>query len=232
VDALLNRASVEGLRFFGRMSASISHELKNTLSIMNENAGLLEDLALLAEQGKALDASRVKDLGSAIKRQIRRTDLIIRNMNRFSHTVDQPLAEVEVAEFLEFILDVSRRLTAAQVVTVTVHAEGQPLMIVTRPFFLHSLVWLLLEFGMEQVGKSGTLTLKPRKAASGAWIRLAGFERLTPEAGRNLPGKQDETLLTLLEAQLEMDFEQQALDLFLPKKIHDASLRGSASATS
>jgi hypothetical protein len=29
-----------------------------------------------------------------------------------------------------------------------------------------------------------------------------------------------------------MDFEQKALDLFLPKKIHDASLRESASATS
>ena len=32
-----------GLQFFGKVSASISHELKNVLAIINENAGLLED---------------------------------------------------------------------------------------------------------------------------------------------------------------------------------------------
>ena len=33
----------EGFQFFGKMSASISHEIKNALAIINENAGLLED---------------------------------------------------------------------------------------------------------------------------------------------------------------------------------------------
>ena len=48
----------EGLRFFGTMTASISHELKNALSIINEGAGLLEDLAAMSARGMALDPAR------------------------------------------------------------------------------------------------------------------------------------------------------------------------------
>jgi hypothetical protein len=33
-----NTPAEEGLKFFGRISTSISHELKNALAIINENA--------------------------------------------------------------------------------------------------------------------------------------------------------------------------------------------------
>ena len=219
--SILDRASLEGLRFFGRISASISHELKNTLSIMNESAGLLEDLALLAEQGKALDASRVKSLGSSIKRQIQRTDQIIRNMNRFSHAVDEPLKEIDLVDFLEFVLAVSSRLTAAKGVAITIQPTDQPLMVVTRPFFLHSLIWLLLEAGMGQAGKSKALTLMPEKIEPGISIRLMGLETLAPEAEKSFLPKQGEPLLSLLEAKIKMDLEQKALILILPKRLKD-----------
>ena len=49
-----------GLQFFSQISASISHELKNVLGIINENAGLLEDLTLMAERGVPLDPVRLK----------------------------------------------------------------------------------------------------------------------------------------------------------------------------
>jgi len=39
------------LRFFGNISTSISHEIKNVLAIINENAGLLEDYNLHGRKG-------------------------------------------------------------------------------------------------------------------------------------------------------------------------------------
>jgi len=48
------------LKFFGKMTASISHELKNVLAIINENAGLLEDLCAMAEKGRPVDPVRIK----------------------------------------------------------------------------------------------------------------------------------------------------------------------------
>jgi hypothetical protein len=230
--SLLDAAAAEGLRFFGRTSASISHELKNTLSIMNESAGLIEDLALLAEKGRPLDPARVRTLGATIKRQIQRTDQIIRNMNRFSHNVDDPFKQIELVDFLEFVLAVSRRLTAAKGVTVTVHPRDQPLMIVTRPFFLHSLLWRLLEYGMERVGKSKALSLTPEEREPGIWVRLTGLETPAPPAGQGFPAPPEKTLLDLLEAQLKVDPDEKALILVLPTRVGEEVQGKSASKTS
>jgi len=77
-----------GVRFFGRMSASISHEIKNVLAIINENAGLLDDFALMAEKGMPLDPRRLGKVAESLMKQVRRADAIVRNMNKFAHSVD------------------------------------------------------------------------------------------------------------------------------------------------
>ena len=60
-----------GLQFFGKMTASISHEIKNVLAIINENAGLLEDLALLAGRGAAIDPQRLTNMSQAVMKQVK-----------------------------------------------------------------------------------------------------------------------------------------------------------------
>ena len=78
-----------GLHCFGAISASVSHELKNALAIINENAGLLEDLSFMAEKGLPLEPAKLKSLAASIGKQIQRADGIIRNMNHFAHsTID------------------------------------------------------------------------------------------------------------------------------------------------
>ncbi|MBW2430934.1 MAG: sensor histidine kinase, partial [Deltaproteobacteria bacterium] len=48
-----------GLQFFSQISASISHEIKNVLAIINENAGLMEDFTLMEDRGIPIDAARL-----------------------------------------------------------------------------------------------------------------------------------------------------------------------------
>jgi hypothetical protein len=57
-----------GVQFFGIISASISHDIKNVLAVLNENAGLIEDLVLMAEKGASFNQERVKSLAGSIKR--------------------------------------------------------------------------------------------------------------------------------------------------------------------
>ena len=56
------RSAEIGLAYVGAMSASISHELKNVLAVIHENAGLLEDLSLRADQGVPLEPERLKTI--------------------------------------------------------------------------------------------------------------------------------------------------------------------------
>jgi len=102
------------LQFFGRISASISHELKNVLAIFNENAGLLEDLTYMADQGKPIDPKRLEKMAGTFKKQIGRADDILKNMNRFAHTIDEPVTDVNLHEIIDLFLALTARFTIMQ----------------------------------------------------------------------------------------------------------------------
>ena len=61
MSAKLEIVTESGLQFFGKMTASISHEIKNVLAIINENAGLLEDLALMADRGAEIGRASCRE---------------------------------------------------------------------------------------------------------------------------------------------------------------------------
>jgi hypothetical protein len=52
-----------GLQFYGKITASVSHEIKNVLAIINENAGLLEDFTFMADRGKPIDPAAGRPCG-------------------------------------------------------------------------------------------------------------------------------------------------------------------------
>ncbi len=208
----------EGLRFFGKMSASISHELKNTISIMNESAGLLEDLSAIAEKGGTIDTAKVKRLSATIKQQIKRTDDIIRNMNRFSHLVDESFGQIETAAFLRLVIEITRRLTASAGVTVTLEDNGKPLHITTRPFYLHYFLWMLIQYCINAAGAKGELKLTPKPAGNGGvYIVFSGLEMVPDEPEQHFIGHGGENLIPLLGAKIHGSVPEKALHLFLPE---------------
>ncbi|WP_054693217.1 hypothetical protein [Desulfosarcina cetonica] len=101
--------AIEGVRFFGEISASISHELKNVLAIVNENAGLLDDMVRMSEQGLCLAPERVSRAALSIIRQVARGDRIIKNMNRFAHSADLPREDLDIREVVDFIPELTAR---------------------------------------------------------------------------------------------------------------------------
>ncbi len=153
-----------GLHCFGSISASISHELKNALAIINENAGLLEDLSSMAEKGLPLDPARLKSLAASIGKQIQRADGIIRNMNRFAHSADEAVKCIDLGETLALTVALSSRLAAMKSVTLNFIPPPQPIFATTRLFYLENLVWLCLKEFIEStaVAKEITLSLRPQ----------------------------------------------------------------------
>jgi signal transduction histidine kinase len=215
----LQKAAIDGLAFFGQVSASISHELKNTISIMNESAGLLEDLSGMADKGIPIDTAKVKRLSATIKHQITRTNDIIRNMNRFAHLVDEPYRQIDVADCLKLVIAVSNRFIASAGVEITTDGS-RPSTIVTRPFYLHHLIWLLIKHCIDVTGIKGSLAIESKQVEkSGACILFSGLASIASE--QQFAENALENLLSILEARLETDFTKNTLCLFLPETIDD-----------
>ena len=194
-----------GLQFFGRMSASISHEIKNVLAIVNENAGLLEDFCLMADRGIPIDPARLKIMAGKVKQQISRADGITKNMNLLAHSIDQTVTTVDLAQTIELLIALTARIAALRGVKVDLQLPGGPLTISTAPFFLMNLLWLCLEFAMDAGGDLKRVELVTERTKNGAKIRFRQLAGLSDGPLKTFPSEQEKSLLGLLGANLTVD---------------------------
>jgi len=207
------------LRFFGKMSASISHEINNVLAIINENAGLLEDFALVADKGTPIDPARLKTMAGKIQNQIRRADIIIRNMNKFAHSVDESIKGIDLNDLLELVVALSNRLASMRGVTLKLNTSTNPLFITTNHFFLENLLWQCLDFAMDAAGQGKTVSLNVEITENTAVIRFSQLEGLKTASGIMSPVTMAEGLLDALKGRLTTDMEAGVMALTLPADI-------------
>jgi light-regulated signal transduction histidine kinase (bacteriophytochrome) len=144
----LEKSQGGGLKFFGLINASISHELKNVLAIISESAGLMEDLLLLAQKGGRLDIERFQAVCQKVRRQTQRADGIIKNMNRFSHSVDQEVQRLDLNEMVFLVRALSERLAAMRGISLEGTGAGEAVWVTTNPFFLARQIWSCINFTM------------------------------------------------------------------------------------
>jgi signal transduction histidine kinase len=195
----------EGFQFFGKMSASISHEIKNALAIINENAGLLEDFMLLAEKGRPIDPERLKSLAGQVMKQVKRADDLVKRMNRFAHSADEPSKNIDLGETLELITSIAQRLASRRDARVDLVIPEQSEKLATNPFLLENLIWLVLDFILAAGHKA--VHLLPESTEDGPRIRFSLSGPWTSVFSEGFPSGKEKALLEALKADLRMDPE-------------------------
>jgi signal transduction histidine kinase len=208
-----------GLAFFGRVSASISHEIKNTLAIINETAGLLEDLTLLAGKGIPLSAERLRRLSVTIQEQVDRADKIVKKMNRFSHSTDQTVQSVNIYETTVFVTELCDRLLHTRNLTVNVAPPENPVIVSSSLFYLEHMIWACIDFIMKVAGTGKTITITIEKLTSGAQIRLNSLGAPLKTSQEIFPSGAEKALQETLDAEIRIDSETGGILIILPEEI-------------
>lgn len=152
----------ERLKFFGRITASATHDLKNVLAIVNENAGLLEDLCALAERGQ-LTPDRLAHSCVRIREQIQRGNGIIKRLNDFSHTPDVDSASVDLGEAVALAAGLSARFAQLNETTLDVNTDSTATVHASR-FDIVRLASGLMEAASMAAGKSGAVSVSTNAA--------------------------------------------------------------------
>ena len=169
----------EEMRFFGDVSAAISHEINNRIAVISEKAGLLEDLSTMLAQGKDFDPERFGVQSRKIVEQVRLARQIVRNFNRFAHSVDVEHATVEVAELLEFVAELYACKAMMANATLSVSKSNQAVNITTSPFVLETVVGRGLDIALASIGDGGTITLEAERTDEGVRVKFGGLAGVT-----------------------------------------------------
>ena len=203
--AKLERLTQSGLQFFGKMTSSISHEIKNVLAIVNENAGLLGDLALMADRGAAIQPQRLIDMSQTVMKQVRRADAIVKNMNRLAHSVDESPQAIELNDILEMLVALSDRFASMRAVAVRLKRNEHPVKLRTSAFFLLNLLWLCLDFAMDAANKDKIVELVAQKSEADIQVCFKGLDGLAGPPVREFPTEPEKDLCDLLGAELNIN---------------------------
>lgn len=182
---------------FSKISATVSHEIKNTLSIINENAGLLNDFAMMAGEEGGVPSGQVYSATATIAKQVTRSNTIMLNLNRFSHSGDTPVSQANLQEILQLMVALTSRQAASKSVSVTTHCPGD-ITITTSLLPLEALLFFVLN-NLYDIA-SGGATLCIEATVSGAEVQINFTDKEWPSGRFNnyIPGEKEQVLAKVL----------------------------------
>ncbi len=200
------------VQVFAKISASISHEIKNTLSIINENAGLLDDFALMAGEDQGVAVERVRLATAAIAKQVDRSNAIMKNLNRFAHSADSYLAKTDLKEVLSLMVELTDRQAAMK--NISTRLDCLPgLALYTCLIAFESLIYLTI-LSLFQLGREGTtLAIEAKNEGRDICICFT-IEQGDESALIDYPNREQGFLLEQLQASFRRDDNR--LYLLLP----------------
>jgi hypothetical protein len=208
------------VQVFAKISAAISHEIKNTLSIINENAGLLNDYAQMAEQTGAeqtggLPLDRILSITEAIEKQVDRSNIIMKNLNRYAHSGDTSLAHANLKETLSLVIELSSRQAAMKEIGITLECPPD-IAVFTHLISLESLIYLTLLTFYDDCEAGSALTVQGIKENGNISIYFK-----VEEKNVLLPGRFPDDDQRLLAEQVSGSYHQEknSLCITFPARI-------------
>jgi signal transduction histidine kinase len=200
------------LAFFGKVNASISHELKNILAIISEAAGLLQDLTEMAKKGQKIELEMLNSCSQDIVEEIQRGFTTIKQMNTFSHSMDAPLKSVNLIEVLDLMINLAGLLSYASKVRFD-PAQEEAFIVSTCPFRLQNLVYQTLVFAFKSIGASGEIQVAVhREMNGGARITFSG---LGTNGDLPFPSEETKNIAKSIGAEILMTDDSQAIDILV-----------------
>lgn len=214
------QTGVEGicLEVFGMLSASVTHEIKNTLSIINENAGLLQDLCSMVDEDEGIPAKRVEATTATVAGQVARSNIIMKNLNRFAHSNDKVPGQTDFSEMLELMVELTSRFAAMRKVSVTVSCQPGKI-VETNLLVLHSLVFLTLHRLYSVCPENSVLQIVGKADEKQHVVVRFLLEGESPlSCPPDFPGFREDTLATAIKATCKS--QDGEVVITLPVSIH------------
>jgi len=164
------------LGFFGKITTGATHEINNVFSIIKENIGLLSDWSEKAKGEKGIEPEKLARVSEGVRKQLGRGQDIVKQLNKFAHSVDEPAAEVELGEVLENMAYLSHRYVRRKALKLEINSPKKGVWVKTDPFVLRLAVFSIVGLYLKTSGEGSTVSLGAGEENSVPFIEFSGGE--------------------------------------------------------
>jgi signal transduction histidine kinase len=193
--------------FIGKIMADLSHEIMNVLAIIRERSGLIEDLMALNKEATFPYRKKLANTLTTIRNQVSRGMAVGEKLNRFAHSMDEPLVQYDVNDLLDQIKFLMQRFARLKNIQIEANFTDPPLTVETDPFRVILVLAACIECGIDRTVKGGEIMLQCKKVQKGTSIQcLFGCRKSSAE---------DEQTIQSLQARLHDPIERLGAQLEL-----------------
>ncbi|MGD9504337.1 MAG: hypothetical protein AB7W37_05480 [Syntrophobacteraceae bacterium] len=161
--------------FSGRITAAFTHEVKNVLAIIKEASGLMEDLLLMSKAAPFPHKERFERAIGTIQAQVQRGVELSTRLNRFAHSLDEPLASVDLKEIVDQFALLAKRFATLREMTLRSDAASVDgtFNILTSPVRFQMALLAAVESCWAAMPPGGAVALLPERREEGAAVMVS-----------------------------------------------------------
>jgi C4-dicarboxylate-specific signal transduction histidine kinase len=178
------------IAMIGRISAAMTHEMRNILAIIRESSGLMQDILALSEESAFPHRHKFANALGKIEKHVRRGDEIVTQFNAFAHSMDEPRDRVEVKELIGQVAILMQRFARAKQVTLSAETHDRAPSIYTNPLRLMLVLAACVEHLVSQGEPGDAIVIRPDKEKEKAVIEVL-VKKASVEAGPTPPDLAD-----------------------------------------
>ncbi|MBW2239862.1 MAG: hypothetical protein JRD87_05140 [Deltaproteobacteria bacterium] len=171
----MNHLKRKEVAFFGKITAGITHEIKNVLAIIQESSGLMEDILDVTENGAFSHKDKFTKSINRIRGQIQRGIDITTRLNRFAHSPDHCPSSLDLNEITEQMVLLASRFARLKNVVLESSPSDPPLIIRSDPVSLEMALFESIGILLDVIDSGGKITLSPRKIQD-KYVLGVGYE--------------------------------------------------------
>ena len=160
------------LKFVGAITASVTHELNNIISILNQTGGLLDDMLAGAEQDISIKSERLRKIADRIRIQTERGINIIKRLNSFAHSGDQSFGTFDLNELMENLGALLERFVTLRGASLSMELSSESLELTNNPLAVQQIIFLSLKIILRDTQKNEAVIISTNGTETGRKIKL------------------------------------------------------------
>jgi signal transduction histidine kinase len=177
----MNQLKRKEVAFFGKITAGITHEIKNVLAIIQQSSGLMEDILDVTENGAFPHKDKFIKSMDRIRGQIQRGIDITTRLNRFAHSPDQRPASLNLNEVTEQMVLLASRFARLKNVALESSPLDPPLIMKSDPVTVEMALFESIEILLNATDSGGKITLSSRKTQGNFELGVSYEHTVLPE---------------------------------------------------
>jgi signal transduction histidine kinase len=157
----------------GRITAGMTHEIKNVLAIIKESSGLLQDILRLSKGGAVPKPEQIGKVASRIQAQVGRGDALLSSLNWLAHSMSDRSSSVEIGDLSAQIVNLMQRFARLKQVELAAQPGDRDLTIETDLPRLLLVLVNCIEYCLSTASPKGRLVLRAGGGGEEATLEIA-----------------------------------------------------------